>query len=107
MKSDKLALIPISFVIVISTGLAFFMGIKAGRKKASKAATEAVATRDNADSLKKAAETAHVPMDSSGMMAAKYYCPMDKDVHSDKLGKCPKCGMELVEVGKDSKGMKK
>ena len=24
-----------------------------------------------------------------------YTCPMDTDVHSDKPGKCPKCGMEL------------
>ena len=27
---------------------------------------------------------------------AVYVCPMDKDVVSDKSGKCPKCGMELV-----------
>ena len=26
-----------------------------------------------------------------------YTCPMDKDVVSDKPGKCPKCGMDLVE----------
>src|SRR5579871_3847977 len=25
-----------------------------------------------------------------------YYCPMDKDVRSDKPGKCPKCGMTLL-----------
>jgi len=25
----------------------------------------------------------------------QYYCPMDKDVVSDKPGKCPKCGMRL------------
>jgi membrane fusion protein, copper/silver efflux system len=25
-----------------------------------------------------------------------YYCPMDLDVRSDKPGKCPKCGMNLV-----------
>lgn len=31
----------------------------------------------------------------------KYYCPMHKDVVSDKPGKCPKCGeMDLVEVNK-------
>ncbi len=28
---------------------------------------------------------------------AVYICPMDKDVVSDKPGKCPKCGMELVK----------
>ncbi len=26
-----------------------------------------------------------------------YTCPMHPDVISDKPGKCPKCGMELVE----------
>jgi len=26
----------------------------------------------------------------------KYHCPMHPDVTSDKPGKCPKCGMELV-----------
>jgi membrane fusion protein, copper/silver efflux system len=25
-----------------------------------------------------------------------YVCPMDPDVTSDKPGRCPKCGMELV-----------
>ncbi len=32
-----------------------------------------------------------------------YLCPMCKDVKSDKPGKCPKCGMDLVklEPGKD------
>lgn len=28
--------------------------------------------------------------------APRYICPMDKDVTSDKPGKCPKCGMKLV-----------
>lgn len=26
-----------------------------------------------------------------------YTCEMDTDVHSDKPGKCPKCGMDLVK----------
>lgn len=26
-----------------------------------------------------------------------YTCPMHEDIKSDKLGKCPKCGMALVE----------
>lgn len=29
-----------------------------------------------------------------------YTCPMDTDVHSDKPGKCPKCGMELEKSSK-------
>ncbi len=28
--------------------------------------------------------------------AAKYACPMHKDETSDKPGKCPKCGMDMV-----------
>lgn len=27
----------------------------------------------------------------------KYTCPMHPEVNSDKPGKCPKCGMALVE----------
>ena len=33
-------------------------------------------------------------------IAADYVCPMHSDVHSDKPGKCPKCGMNLVKKGK-------
>jgi len=29
--------------------------------------------------------------------AKQYTCPMHPDVVADKPGKCPKCGMELVE----------
>ncbi len=32
------------------------------------------------------------------MIATKYTCPMDPDVISDKPGKCPKCGMDLVAM---------
>lgn len=32
--------------------------------------------------------------------ASSYVCPMDKDVTSDKPGKCPKCGMKLVPAEK-------
>lgn len=31
--------------------------------------------------------------------AAKYACPMHPEVTSDKLGRCPKCGMDLVKTG--------
>jgi hypothetical protein len=30
-------------------------------------------------------------------MAMTYVCPMHSEVTSDKPGKCPKCGMDLVE----------
>jgi len=29
--------------------------------------------------------------------AVVYTCPMHPEVQSDKPGKCPKCGMDLVE----------
>jgi hypothetical protein len=31
-------------------------------------------------------------------VAVHYGCPMDADVRSDKAGRCPKCGMDLVEL---------
>jgi hypothetical protein len=31
------------------------------------------------------------------VLAAVYICPMDTDVVSPTPGKCPKCGMDLVE----------
>ena len=33
---------------------------------------------------------------------SKYTCPMHTDVKLDKLGKCPECGMNLVEEGSAS-----
>jgi hypothetical protein len=30
-------------------------------------------------------------------MATAYTCPMHPEVVSDKPGKCPKCGMDLVK----------
>ncbi len=30
-------------------------------------------------------------------MTMTYTCPMHPEVTSDKAGKCPKCGMDLVE----------
>ena len=35
--------------------------------------------------------------ESQKMSAAVYTCTMHPEVHSDKPGKCPKCGMELVK----------
>jgi hypothetical protein len=36
-------------------------------------------------------------MKKSKSMATVYTCPMHPEVTSDKAGKCPKCGMELVK----------
>jgi hypothetical protein len=33
----------------------------------------------------------------SAQTQSNYYCPMDADVHSDKPGNCPKCGMKLLK----------
>jgi mercuric ion binding protein len=45
-------------------------------------------------------------------LQAYYTCPMHPEVHSDKPGKCPECGMNLVkkdiskpDAGKNSQGM--
>lgn len=50
---------------------------------------------------------------ASSDVQAYYTCPMHPEVHSDKPGKCPKCGMNLVkketskpEPGKNMEGMK-
>jgi hypothetical protein len=40
-------------------------------------------------------------------MQTEYTCPMHSEVKSDKPGKCPKCGMALVEVKKEKKSMMK
>ena len=37
----------------------------------------------------------------------EYVCPECKDVSSDKPGKCPKCGMALVEKKEVKKGSMK
>ena len=36
--------------------------------------------------------------------AGEYSCPMHPDVKSDKPGKCPKCGMNLVKKGEEGGG---
>jgi transcription initiation factor IIE alpha subunit len=46
------------------------------------------------DTTKMAMDTIKTAMAST----VKYTCRMHPEVISDKPGKCPKCGMELVEV---------
>ncbi len=36
--------------------------------------------------------------------ATTYTCPMHPDVKSDKPGKCPQCGMDLVPMEKGEHG---
>ena len=37
-------------------------------------------------------------------MEKTYVCPMHPEVTSDKEGRCPKCGMFLVEKKKEQEG---
>ncbi len=38
---------------------------------------------------------------SAPVVGAEYVCPMHLEVQSDEAGKCPKCGMDLVERTKE------
>ena len=35
------------------------------------------------------------PLPAAASTGARWFCPMDADVHADKPGPCPKCGMAL------------
>jgi hypothetical protein len=43
-----------------------------------------------------------VTVQSSTTEKVLYTCPMHPEVRSDKPGKCPKCGMDLIMVEKVS-----
>ncbi len=36
-------------------------------------------------------------------LTSKYTCPMDKEISSDKPGKCSACGMDLVQASNKPK----
>jgi hypothetical protein len=38
-------------------------------------------------------------MDQGASKEQVYYCPMHSDVRQPNLGKCPRCGMDLVPEG--------
>lgn len=42
---------------------------------------------------------------NSNSEKATYSCPMHPEVTSDVAGKCPKCGMELIEKTTDNSSM--
>jgi Cu(I)/Ag(I) efflux system membrane fusion protein len=74
------------------------------------AAGKEVKTGDGAGT----AATQHEAMGHSGAKPGQYTCPMHPEVISDSPGKCPKCGMNLVQVppetgsaqqGQDMSGM--
>lgn len=49
---------------------------------------------------------AMVDTTKSSLSTVKYTCRMHPEVISDKPGKCPKCGMQLVEVKSTTTTMK-
>jgi ferredoxin-thioredoxin reductase catalytic subunit len=42
-------------------------------------------------------------MDENKDEVKKYSCPMHSEIHSEKKGKCPKCGMFLVEESQENR----
>lgn len=45
-------------------------------------------------------------MAAPGELEGEYFCPMCPDVHADKPGPCPKCGMALEPAGGGSPGQR-
>lgn len=60
----------------------------------------------SSDSQENSSNVESTMLDSSHTLAAvQYTCPMHPEVISDKPGKCPKCGMDLVEKKEGSNSM--
>jgi uncharacterized paraquat-inducible protein A len=50
-------------------------------------------------------DAGHADMDSAAEGDVMYTCPMHPEVQSAQPGKCPECGMYLVEVGSEEASM--
>jgi PBP1b-binding outer membrane lipoprotein LpoB len=72
-----------TIILVITLGVLFF----------SSCANEPEGSSDK----KGKDSTATAAPAAAPVAAAVYICPMDTDVVSSTPGKCPKCGMDLVE----------
>jgi hypothetical protein len=73
-------------ILTVSLGLALAFAVT-GCKQASNG--------DSKDSMKMNGD-ASMGTPSTMPAAMTYTCTMHPEVASDKLGKCPKCGMDLV-----------
>lgn len=73
--------------------------VEAKKLKKAKEVTKVNATKP----VQNKTVTESKPQPKSQSQVQKYTCPMHPEVISDKPGKCPKCGMELVEKEDDTK----
>lgn len=59
---------------------------------------KACCSKDKAEKKACCAKDGDMKKDGDKKTTAMYQCSMDKEVTSDKPGKCPKCGMELEKT---------
>ena len=94
-------------LIVVPVALLAVLAVSGCQKKAADGAAQAPADSVSQsalptgaaaiDSAKSKAAAASAASGQAAKAAITYTCTMDPDVVSDKPGRCPKCGMELVE----------
>jgi FtsP/CotA-like multicopper oxidase with cupredoxin domain len=71
-------------------------GMKLVQEKA-KANTKPSTNKPKETQPVKSADKMDMPMTSDKKHSTSYTCPMHPEIHSDKPGNCPKCGMKLVQ----------